>query len=107
MRRSALDGDADGGFLARPQFRDDRGRHLDAGRGLACEFDAGAKPHRFALVVLATGVETASGWEKRMWLPKGSSRPEAIPYGRSVGSHLNSTPFALTSLEVFQQSAVV
>src|SRR2546427_2351274 len=96
--RVALDRDADRWFLARSQFGDDRGRHLEAGRGLTCQFDDGAKFHRFALVVLATGAETVSGCEKRMWLPKGSRRPQSIPYGRSVGFSVNSTPFARSSL---------
>ncbi len=38
--------------------------------------------------------EPDSGWLNRMLLPNGSRRPQSIPYGRSVGSSVNSTPLA-------------
>src|SRR5207249_2200952 len=50
---------------------------------------------------------TGSGCEKRMWLPNGSRSPQSMPYGRSVGSSVNSTPFARSSSYVPRQSSVV
>src|SRR5207248_9728334 len=61
-----LDRDANRWLLAGSQFGDDRGRHLDAGRGLACELDCCAKLHRFGLVALAVVGGTCSSCEKRM-----------------------------------------
>src|SRR5207248_3409215 len=75
----AIDRDADRRFLARPQLGDDRCRHFDAGSGLACELDFGAKLHRLALLALAVCVATWSGWENRIWLPNGSRRPQSMP----------------------------
>ena len=46
------------------------------------------------------------GWVKRMGLPKGSRRPQSIPYGRSVGSSVNSTPRPSSVSYVLRQSSV-
>ena len=96
--RIALDGDADRWLLARPEFGNARCRHLDAGSGLVCEPDTGTR-YRLAVAALADVAGTwNSGWENRMWLPKGSRKPQSMPYGRSVGSSVNSTPLARSSL---------
>jgi len=38
------------------------------------------------------GVQDFGGWVNRMELPNGSRRPQSVPYGRSVGSSVKSTP---------------
>ena len=54
------------------------------------------RPHRPFSWLLADAV-TGSGCENRIWLPNGSRSPQSMPYGRSVGSSVNSTPFARSS----------
>src|SRR5207247_1899711 len=46
------------------------------------------------------------GCENRMWLPNGSRSAQSMPYGRSVGSSVNSTPFARSSSYVLRQASV-
>src|SRR5207244_7619621 len=53
------------------------------------------------------GHGVAVGCENRMWLPNGSRSAQSMPYGRSVGSSVNSTPFARSSSYVLRQSSVV
>ena len=36
-------------------------------------------------------------WVRRKWLPDGSRKPASMPYGRSSGVSVNSTPAALSS----------
>ena len=61
------------------------GVQLGGGGGTvrAEEVDIGVTPRSYAVAC-----------EKRMWLPNGSRSPQSMPYGRSVGSSLNSTPRA-------------
>src|SRR4029079_8944097 len=45
-------------------------------------------------------------WTSRIAFPEGSRRPASIPYGRSDGSSVNSTPRPLSSSYVAGQSSV-
>ena len=42
------------------------------------------------------GAATFVSCESRKWLPDGSRKPQSMPYGRSSGGSVNSTPRALS-----------
>ena len=72
-------------------------KHVDLKLVSRSEFSSGAAAVAVRAEEVDIGVTPRSyavACEKRMWLPNGSRSPQSMPYGRSVGSSLNSTPRA-------------
>ena len=60
----------------------------------------GSGPRRKSLIgdpVQSQAVAGSRTWVMRKLLPDGSRNPESIPYGRSSGASVNSTPRSLSS----------